>query len=69
MLPLGGVGAGPGGMLRLEATGNMMAPKSGTVAVAAAKSLVDGDPVSLLEGGTPAASSPVDDSDMCACYL
>ena len=37
-----------------------MAPKSRTVAEAAAKSLVDGDPVSLLEGGTPAASPPVD---------
>ena len=41
-------------------TGNTMAPKPGTVAVAAAKSPVDGDPVSLLEGGTPAASTPVD---------
>ena len=37
-----------------------MALKSGTVTVAAAKSLVHGDPVPLLEGGIPAASTPVD---------
>ena len=54
------MGAAPGGLLWLEATRNTMAPKSGSVAVAASKSLVDGDPVSLPEGGTPPASTPVD---------
>ena len=44
-----------------------MALKSGTVTVAAAKSLVDGDPVPLLEGGIPAASTPVDTLGNTSC--